>query len=150
MNKNEIIVRILRRRKRLKHEIEIRSFDTSSIGDLAFLLLIFFIVTASFLLRQGIFFSLPSKSSGSIKIEKKQIIEIYPLNQGFQYNGKVIERDELKQVLIKQKEKIKNCVLFIRMKPNVKYDRLVDMLSVARETGQKRVSLKNAFKDGML
>lgn len=149
MNKNKIIVKILRKRERLKREIETRSLDTSSIGDLAFLLLIFFIVTASFLLRQGIFFSLPSTSAGSIKIEKKQIIEVYPLNQGFQYNGKVIERDELKQVLIRRQEKNRNSVLFIRMKPKVKYDRLVDMLSVVREIGMKRVSLKNAEESGI-
>ena len=34
-------------------------------------------------------------------------------------------------------------VLIIYMNPQVKYDRLVDTLSVAKETGMKRVSLKN-------
>ena len=78
-----------------------------------------------------------------MKIKPEQIIEIIPMNEGFQYENKMINRDKLKQIILQKKENIKNCVLFIRMKPKIKYERLVDTLSVARETKLKRISLKN-------
>ncbi len=147
MKNNNIIIKILRRREKLKREVEQSGFDTSSIGDLAFLLLIFFVVTASFILRQGIFFSLPSKETGTIKLKKDQIVEVFPLNEGFRYENEIINRDKLTQVLSGQRVKNKKSVLFIKMKPDVKYDRLIDTLSVARETGLNKVSLKNDFEE---
>ena len=35
-------------------------------------------------------------------------------------------------------------ILVIHMKPDVRYERLIDTLSVARETGISKVSLKKA------
>lgn len=144
MDKTKVIWSILRRREFLRRHREERPFDSSSIGDMAFLLLIFFIVTGSFILRQGIFFSLPSKTAGSIKLAQKDIIEVYPRNQGFLLNGRVIDRSEFKDKLIAHKKISSEGVLIIKMKKDVKYDRLVDTLSVARESNVTKVSLKNA------
>ena len=143
MDSTKIIYKIIRRRTFKWQFKDAKPFDSSSIGDLAFLLLIFFIVTSSFILRQGIFLSLPSKSSGAIKLQENQIFEVYPENEGFVYEGKLIDRDSLKTFLSGQKEKQPDSVFVVYMKPDVLYDRLVDALSVASEVGMNRVSLKN-------
>ncbi len=145
MEKNIITGRILARRK--NRELFRKNdgiTDSSSMGDMAFLLLIFFIVTSSFILRQGIFFSLPSPKSGSVKLMDNQIIEVYPENAGFTVNGKNISREELITKMHMQKELHKDSVVIIKMKDNVRYERLVDTLSAARECRILRVSLKNA------
>lgn len=147
MDNTNIIIKILTRRKRQKHIIKESSFDSSAIGDLAFLLLIFFIVTASFIIRQGIFFSLPSKDAGSIKVKKERIIEIYPMNYGFKYKGKIKNREGIKELFLKSKDDSQKKILIIYMGPKVKYDRLVDTLSLARETKMNQVSLKNTFEN---
>ncbi len=134
---------IKRKKKRLKEKSE-RQFDSSSIGDIAFLLLIFFIVTGSFILRQGIFLSLPSKTAGSIKIDQKAFFEVFPQNKNYLYEGRVITRKEFKKLLNSHKKNNKETILIIKMKRDVKYDRLVDALSVAKEVGGIKVSLKNA------
>lgn len=144
MNKKQIIYRILNRKEKLRKMQDERQFDSSPMGDIAFLLLIFFIVTSSFILRQGIFFSLPSKSAGSVSLKDNKIVEVYPQDSGFLYNDRIITREQLKEVLNEKKEKVPDSVLIIRMKPKVAYDRLVDTLSVAKETKIKRVSLKLA------
>jgi len=144
MDKAGIIWKILRRREVVRRRREEKDFDSSSIGDMAFLLLIFFIVTGSFMLRQGIFFSLPSKTAGAIKLDRKEIFEVFPQDEGFLYNGVVINRDEFKEKLALHKKNSSEGVLVIRMKKEVNYNRLVDTLSVAKETGLTRVSLKNA------
>ncbi len=143
MDNNTTILRILRRREKLRHTHDYKPFESSSIGDLAFLLLIFFIVTGSFVIRQGIFFSLPSQSAGSVKLEEKLIVEVYPQNDGFRYNGDIMDRNTFKKMLVERKNEASEVVLIIHMEPQVKYDRLVDALSIAKESSIKRISLKN-------
>ncbi len=147
MNAKQVVLKLLTRRRSRRSEFLPGSFDSSSIGDLAFLLLIYFIVTASFMLRQGIFFSLPSQKAGSISIEQKKIVEVYPVNNGFLYQGETLNRSEFKEILSGIRRDIPGSVLAIHMKPRIPYDRLVDTLSVAKETGFARISLKNLGRD---
>jgi biopolymer transport protein ExbD len=143
MDDSRIIYKILRRRHRRQKELEARHFDSTSIADLAFLLLIFFIVTSSFIIRQGLFFSLPSRSSGTVRVDEKLIREVSPRNEGFLYDDRLLQRDEFKASLGRYRASQPDTVLVIRMAPDVRYERLVDAMSVARETGIARISLKD-------
>lgn len=138
---------ILRRKKRGRRSGGAAKFEAISIADIAFLLLIFFIVTGSFILRQGVFFSLPSETAASIKIDEKEMIDIYPLNSGYRFQGRDVGRETVYEALRVLRKENGNIILIIRMASDVKYERLVDALSIARETGIKRVSLKNAEGD---
>jgi biopolymer transport protein ExbD len=118
-------------------------FDSSSVGDLAFLLLIFFIVTSSFILRQGILLSLPPKNAASKKIDKEQLVNIYPDNRSFIVDGVNMSREELSEKLKYDKGSKNRLIAVINMRPGVKYDRLVDTLSLLKEIRIKEVSLKS-------
>lgn len=121
-------------------------FESSSIGDIAFLLLIFFIVTSSFMLKQGIFFSLPEKNSKSIRNEKLELVELVPAREGFRFQGVEWEREKLAAELRSRRENLaegRDLVGVIIMSENLPYDRLVDSLSLLRETGIRKISLKN-------
>jgi len=148
MNNRNLLVKILHRREQRRKERQGPAFESSSMADMAFLLLIFFIVTGSFVLRQGIFFSLPSKTAGSVQLLPNQIVEVHPLNEGFRHEGTVLNREGFKKLLGERRDAMKDSVLIIYMGKSVRYERLVDTLSVARETGVTRVSLKNADKGG--
>lgn len=150
MENDNVIVKILQRRGRLKRKSEERTFDSISIADMAFLLLIFFIVTGSFVLRQGIFFSLPSKTAGSVSLDERQITEVYPREEGFLHNGTLLNREQFGRLLREREKTVREGVLMIHMGERVRYERLVDTLSVARESGVRRVSLKNADRGGAL
>lgn len=117
-------------------------FEASSIGDLAFLLLIFFIVTSSFILRQGVFLSLPSDSA-SVKVDEKNLLSVYPETQGYTVEGKFLDREGLLAQIRERREQSRDTIMVIYMKPDVKYDRLVDTLSAAKEEKLKKISLKN-------
>ena len=54
----------------------------------------------------------------------------------------------MKKRLIEKKNNTADMVLLIKMSPRVKYDKLVDALSVAKESGIKRISLKNVNGEG--
>ncbi len=138
---------IKRKNKRIQEKKIAPSFDSSSIGDIAFLLLIFFIVTSSFLLRQGIFLNLPAKDAGAVKKDVKSFFEVTPINKNFIYKNRVITRSEYKKLLNIHKEKHKESILVVYMDKQVKYERLVDALSVAEELGGGKAGIKVSLKN---
>ncbi len=130
-------------KQKRKRESERHEFDSSSVGDLAFLLLIFFIVTSSFILRQGILLSLPPKNAASEKIEEEQLINIYPTNSSFTVDGVNMNREELMEKMKDEKKSRTRVIAVVNMRSGVKYDRLVDTLSLLKETRINEVSLKS-------
>ncbi|MDH5717908.1 MAG: biopolymer transporter ExbD [Spirochaetia bacterium] len=137
------IITYYRKKKAYWRERQFHDVDSSSVGDLAFLLLIFFIVTGSFILRQGIFLSLPSENSSSVKVEENLIFEVAPHEDVFEHDGKMFTRAELAGEIIRRKEKTPELILIVLMKENISYNRFIDTLSVAKEAGIKKISIKN-------
>ncbi|PKL14997.1 MAG: hypothetical protein CVV49_22130 [Spirochaetae bacterium HGW-Spirochaetae-5] len=132
----------IKQKKKLRRGYTDLQFDSTSIADLSFNLLIFFIVTASFMLRQGIFLSLPAANSAAVKVEAEQIFDIYPQNDGFIFEGERKTRNDIITLLKSRKESVKDTIAVIHMKPDVVYDRLIDSLSLVKESGVVKVSLK--------
>jgi biopolymer transport protein ExbD len=112
-------------------------------GDIAFLLLIFFIITSSFIIRQGLFLSLPPFGGAAVRVEKNQLIDIFPRDNGFGLDNKVIDRKAFKTLLSDRASADPATVLRINMEAKIRYDRLMDALSVAKEVGLTRISLRN-------
>jgi len=142
-----VLLTLNARRSLAKKETRIGLFDATSMGDLSFLLFIFFIVTSSFILRQGLFFSLPSANGDVVKIDASRTLEVYPVADGFMVASKLLSRDEFTGELAASLDDKKEKVLLVHMAPSVAYDRFVDTLSVASETGWKRISLHNMDGD---
>ena len=143
MDRAVAVKRLVERRIREKRTFEHKPLEVISISDIAFLLFIFFIVTSSFVLREGIFFSLPSRNAATIRLEDDKIAEVEPVDDGFRYKGLLMRREAFVQEMKEFIGGDRNRVLIIAMSPYVKYDRLVDTLSVAKEAGVRRVSIKN-------
>lgn len=117
-------------------------FDASSIGDLSFLLLIFFIVTSSFLLKQGLFISLPSPQSVSQSIDASRVLSVAPQTDGYLVNGLLKTEPELRQVIQTKINEVEDPVILVSMKAGVPYNKLVQALSISREEKITKVSLK--------
>lgn len=148
MKDKKIILKYLaKRRKAYRGRMEFTLFESFSIGDLAFLLLIFFIVTSSFILREGIFFSLPSNSGSAVRVDAKQIMDVYPENTGFRIDDKLIAREEALEKMKSHREGVDDAVLIIHMREGIIYDRFIDTLSLAKETGISRVSIRENLKE---
>ncbi|MDH5720038.1 MAG: biopolymer transporter ExbD [Spirochaetia bacterium] len=137
------IISYYHKKKAYWRERNFHDVDSSSVGDLAFLLLIFFIVTGSFILRQGLFLSLPSENSSSVRVEEKLIFEVSPLEDSFEHEGNFLTREELASQILKRKEETPGLILIVIMKKNISYNRFIDTLSVAKEIGIKKISIKN-------
>jgi biopolymer transport protein ExbD len=144
MSDHGTIYTIIRRRDFRRRELEGKPFDSSSIADLAFLLLIFFIVTSSFILRQGLFISYPSRNAGAVSKPADQVFELYPDNEGFLVEGARLDRAETAALLVKHRELHgADGAVNIIMNGDVRYERLVDAVSLVKEeTGITAVGIR--------
>lgn len=144
MTKAAKIISYLSRRREHEHRRHaLESFEATSMGDIAFLLLIFFIVTGSFIVRQGIFFSLPSKSSGVRNVAIESVMEIFPGANDYTVDEKKMTPDELKNEMRKRFAQNKELIVLFRMPQDIAYERLTDSLSIVREIGVQYVSVKD-------
>jgi len=130
-----------RRAKPTNVQSSFEDIDSSSIGDLAFLLLIFFIVTSSFLLNQGVLFSLPEKDAASQKVKKERLIKIRPMKEDFQYNNNTFNRTDVKERIKLKLSKIEKPILIIEMSDDVGYGRFMDTLSIGKELKIRKISI---------
>lgn len=113
-------------------------------ADLAFLLLIFFIVTSTFVVSKGLFLSLPSEDAKTTKKKDLQSFDVFPLEEGYELSGKKMSKASITKTLKSAQKKTDHVLLVIKMRKNIAYGRMVECLGIAKELGVK-VSLKNAF-----
>ena len=74
-------------------------------------------------------------------------MDVYPDEAGFYYQDKLLSRESFKAVMAEKRKESEENVMVIIMEDGVRYERLVDALSVAKETGIARVSLRNQSED---
>ncbi len=137
-------------KKKFRNHLKSGEVETSAIGDMAFLLLVFFIVTSSFMMKQGVFLSLPSPSGGAVKVEESQLFQIRPLEEGYAIEGGApLVVDENRAIeLLRDKKAIAGDVIYVvSMTPKIRYERLIDALSIARLVGVSKISLKKVASE---
>jgi len=79
-----------------KHKVD-ASFSMSSMTDIIFLLLIFFMLTSSFITPSGLPVNLPSSETSDIVMQEVTVTVTKDLK--FSVNDKVVSRDQIKNEL---------------------------------------------------
>ena len=100
------------------------------------------------MMKQGIFLSLPSTDGGAVKVSESELFEITPLVQGYMYKDKQITEKQALAYLEEQKQKVEEVIFVIYMNQNIRYERLIDTLSIARKTEIKKISIKDEQEKG--
>lgn len=126
------------RRSRVSEEI-----PNSSLSDIAFLLLIFFMVSTVFAIEEGLLLQLPSQEGVVKKIARKNImrISVYP-------DGSVTIDDEPATVdVIKgrvEQAHIDNdkIIIVVETHPEARYGAMIDVLDELKLAQATRISLK--------
>lgn len=112
-------------------------------SDIAFLLLIFFLVTTIFALEQGIPLILPGKESSNVKVKRKNILEIkaYP-------NGSIVVGDNpmslsnLRPFVERELALNEKLIVVIMTHPDAEYGLMVDLLDELKLANCRRIALK--------
>ena len=127
---------------RFKRHIELQfglsEIDIAPLVDMVFQLLIFFMLTSSFVIQAGIKINLPrAVTSEAVKLEN---IEIIISGENVTYlNGKVVTKQELKTLLV-QGAKNKLTVL-IKADKRASLGRVVEIWDMCRDLGITQINI---------
>jgi len=124
---------------RMELEHGLKQIDIAPLIDIVFQLLIFFMLTSSFVMQPGIKVNLPKAvTSEAIKYEN---IEILITSENVTYlNGNVITTNELK-ALLKQVSKRKGQTILIRADRHASLGRVVEIWDMARDLGIAEINI---------
>ena len=110
-----------------KHKVN-SMFSMSSMTDIIFLLLIFFMLTASFITPSGLPINLPSSKSSNIVIQKISV----SITEGLEYfvNDEKVEIQNLEMIL-KNELQGKEGLIVLHCDKNVPVEKLVEVAGIA-------------------
>jgi biopolymer transport protein ExbD len=127
-----------RRKKSMGDEI-----STASMSDIAFLLLIFFLVTTVFAEELGLPMLLPGQASETAKVSQKNIlnIEVQANNlvflDGVQYPVPAIEQEVRRRILANEK-----LICQLKVHPDAFYGTMVDVLDELHLAEAPKMTIK--------
>lgn len=108
------------------------SFSMSSMTDIIFLLLIFFMLTSSFITPSGLFVNLPSSETSDIVMQEVTVSVTKDLQ--FSVNDQLVTREQLKSVLTPLLEGKKGQVV-LHLDKEVPVEYLVEIGGIAAGLG---------------
>jgi biopolymer transport protein ExbD len=117
---------------------------TASMADIAFLLIIYFMVTTTFAATRGLDFALPKEEDNPPLIEKEEsvLIEIGPAGNII-VDQQPMEIDKILEYLKPKLERNPNKPVIIRPDPSSPYGQMVAVFDELRQGAEKGVEVKN-------
>ena len=129
----------MRRKHKASDEAEI---NITPMLDIVFIMLIFFIVTTSFVKEKGLEVSRPSNSPPKeIKKNKGPILVKIDANGNITMKGRLLERKAVEANLEREKAEKPDSPLIIAAHPDAETDALVTILDAAEAVGVGSVSV---------
>lgn len=111
---------------------------TASMADIAFLLIIYFMITTTFAATQGLDFQLPKEQDDTPIVEKEEsvLIEIQPSGQII-VDGRPMQLDQILEYLKPKLERNPLKPVIIRPDPAAPYGSMVDVFDELRQAEDK-------------
>lgn len=135
---------LLKRRSRVSEEI-----PTASMADIAFLLLIFFLVTTVFAEDRGLSLVLPEKQSEEVEINPKNIITFYvvgdgvvELRRGDSPDKQTLDYQQVEAITRAELADNNRLIVSVKTAPDATYVDMVNVLDEVKLAGATRISLQ--------
>jgi biopolymer transport protein ExbD len=118
-------------------------------SDIAFLLLIFFLVTTIFALEQGIPMALPGQQSENVKVKRKNILTVKAFANGsVTVDEDPVAIDGIRPIIEKRLAQNDKLVIVIETHPDAEYGLMVDILDELRLARARTISLRTMKAGG--
>jgi len=124
---------------KIKRDKISEEIPTSSMADIAFLLIIYFMVTTTFAATRGLDFSLPKDDQDTppmVDKEESVLIEIQPAGV-LMVDGKPMPLDAILEYLKPKLERNPRKPVIIRPNPDAEYGHMVDVFDELRQAKDK-------------
>ena len=121
--------------------------DSGALSDLAFLLIIFFIIIAVFNINKGFILELPKKNSEKI-VNVEDIIKVALLENGtLLMNGSEVSSEDLERETKTVMSIRPNATFLLHIHPKTKYQEVVDIIDLVRRLEVENFSF--TMKEGL-
>ena len=124
-------------------------FDIAPLIDIVFLLLIFFMLTANFIMRPGIKITLPVAKTAKPQEEEKIIVFISRENEIF-LNDKRISTEALKTALREKLEGSRKKSVSLKADEKIDLGLAVKVMDIAKQAGAEGLVISTQIKDELL
>jgi biopolymer transport protein ExbD len=121
---------------------------SSSMADIAFLLLIFFLVTTTFPKDKGLAIVLP-ESGETQEVSQKNILHIIvsttgavTIRRGESQQEQVVRPDDVEAIWRQDVAQNENLIAAVKTHPDAPYRFMVDVLDALQSAGAERISLQ--------
>jgi len=117
------------------------AIPTSSMADIAFLMIIFFLVSTTMKRDQGLGLTLPGFGQ-TIKIRKENICNIWiNAQEKIALDGKPVSLGEIRPILKDKLDQNDKLIVSLKTDKQASYNAMVNVLDEIKLTGAKRISL---------
>ena len=129
------------------HKEPMTSFNTISLTDIIFLLLVFFLLSSTFVLQPGIKVALPvTDNLPDISSEKSVVVSI--TKEGAVYlNDELVNRIELGALLRQRVMNVGNPIVVLRADRAILIENLVEIMDIAKNAGADRFVIATSQKN---
>jgi len=121
--------------------------DITPMIDVVFLLLIFFMLSTTFIVQPGITISLPKSSAEEIKKQKEEIEISISREGGFYLDGNKVDLETLKEIFIDAAEASMESVVIINADEKASHGDVVAVMDIAKESGITKLAVATSPKD---
>jgi len=128
-----------------RHKAKASLIDVTPLIDVIFLLLIFFMVSTTFITAPGIHVNLPTASSKTVPDQKKPLEFIITEDNKLYLNGRTVAKPQLKAELAAAREKSSETALVIKADGKVPHQLVVDVMDAAKQVGIHKLSIATRF-----
>ncbi len=118
----------------------------SSMSDIAFLLIIFFMVATAFIFKDGLHLILPDKSRKPVVMKEKEIVTLEVKNTSLLLNSKKVEIAEIDSGLKKLFEENNQFIVLLKIDRKTKYNVVIDLIDSVKVAGFTKLSLRMTGK----
>ena len=125
----------------LRKSSEEPRIDLTPMVDVVFLLLIFFMISTTFVESPGISIKLPEASSQSIEREPKEI-KVYLSREGeIYYQDRKISVADYKKLLAEHQDNAENTTILLLADQESRHGKVVTLMDLARDAGFVKLAI---------
>lgn len=117
------------------------TIDITSLVDIVFQLLIFFVLTTTFVSNPGIEVDLPRAKSQEIRHDTDEIVIALTQRGQIVLHGKAIDLDQLALVFENTAATQKNTMVILQADDKVAHGRVVEVMDLAKDKGLDRLAI---------
>ena len=116
------------------------SIDLSPLIDVVLSLVIFFILSTSFIQRHGMKLDLPKSKTGDVSEETRIVVTVDKDNQIFVEKNKV-EENELKAILQDKLKSAEDKRVLLKADSKLRYGNMVKIMDIVRDSGAQGLTI---------